>query len=101
MPDFLFAVGTSGDDGFDAALAEEGAEVVAVIALVGQQLGDAGNKADAGFGLRAIGGVAGCEDKNPGAAEHIDDRVDLAVPPAFGQADRLNFGPPFPPPAQR
>jgi hypothetical protein len=27
--------------------------------------------------------------------------MDFAVPAAFGDADRLRLGPPFPPPAQR
>ena len=101
MTDFLFAVGTSWDHGLDAKLAQEGAKLVAVITFIGQQLLDAGQQADTGLGLRAIGSVAGRQDKNPRAAELINHRMNLAVSAAFGQANRLNLGPPFPPPAQR
>jgi hypothetical protein len=101
VADFLFAIGTPRDNGLDAELAQKGAEAVAVIALVGEQLLDAGNETDAGFGLCAIGGISGCQNKNPWAAKLINNSMNLAVSAAFGQADSLNLRPPFPPPAQR
>ena len=101
MTDFLFAIGATGDNGLDAELSQEGAEFIAVITFVGQQLRDAGNETDAGFGLRTIGGVAGRQDKNPRTTKFINNRMNLAVSATFGQANRLKFRPPFPPPAQR
>jgi len=101
VADFLFAVFAARDDGLDAELAQEGAEGIAVVTFVGQKLFDAGNETDAGFGQRAFDDVAGRQDKNPRPAKLVDDRVNLAVFAAFGQADRLNLRPPFPPPAQR
>jgi hypothetical protein len=41
------------------------------------------------------------QDQHPRASIRIDDRVDFAVAAAFREPDRLKFGPPFPPLAQR
>ena len=49
----------------------------------------------------AIGGVARRQDQHPRAEKRIDDRVEFAVAAAFREPDRLKFGPPFPPLAQR
>lgn len=101
MTDFLFAIGAARDDRFDASLAQKSTEAVAVIASVGKQLLDARDQAHTRFGLRAIGCVARRKDQDPRTTELINNRVDLGVLASFGQADRLNFGPPFPPLAQR
>lgn len=101
MADFLFAIGSSWDYRPDAKLSQEGAETVAVIAFVGEQLLDAGKKADTSLGLRTIGSVAGRQDKNPRATKFVNNRMNLAVSAAFGQANRLDLRPPFPPPEQR
>jgi hypothetical protein len=82
-------------------LFQEGAKRVGVISLIGQKLGDAGDQAHTGLGDHAVGGVAGRQDEDPGAALIIDNRMYLAVPTTFREADRLRFGPPFPPLAQR
>ena len=101
MTDFLFAIGAAGNDRLNAEFSEEGTKAVAVIAFIGEQLLDARNETDAGFGQRALGRVARGQDKNPRTAKLIDNRVNLAVSAALGQADSLNLRPPFPPPAQR
>ena len=51
MTDFLFAVGTSRDNGLDAELSKKGAELVTVIPFICQQLLDARHKTDTSFGL--------------------------------------------------
>jgi hypothetical protein len=99
--DFVFAVGFAWDDGFDAALLEEGADCIGILAFVGEELFDARDQADAFFGHHAIGGIAWREDERPGAAIFVDNRVDLAVAAAFCRPDRLKIRPPFPPLAQR
>src|SRR5258708_36917753 len=50
---------------------------------------------------RAVGGVAGGEDQDPRAAQLVDKPVNLAIPAALGDANRLFRRPPLPPPAQR
>ena len=72
-----------------------------VIAFVGEEFLDAGDQADAFLRDDAIGGVARRQDQHPRAEKRIDDRVDFAVAAAFREPDRLKFGPPFPPLAQR
>ena len=82
-------------------LFEEAAKRIGVIAFVGQEFLDAGDQADAFLRHDAIGGVARRQDQHPPAENRIDDRVDFAVAAAFRESDRLKFGPPFPPLAQR
>ncbi len=83
MADFLFAVALARNDRLDAALLEERADGVRVIALVGEELFDAGDQTDAFLGHYTIGGVARREDKGPRPALFVDHRVDLAVAPAL------------------
>ena len=101
MADTLLAIGFAGDDGSDAVVLEEGAERIGIVAFVRQQLGDAGDQADAGFCHHAVGGVAGREDEHPGTAQIVDNRMNLAVSAALGEAYGLRLCPPFPPLAQR
>jgi len=101
MTDFLFAIRAPRNYRLDAEFSEESAKAVAVITFIGEQLFDAGNEANASFGLRAVGSVPGRQNKNPRTTKLINDRMNLAVSAAFGQADSLNLRPPFPPPAQR
>jgi hypothetical protein len=101
MPDALLAIGFTRDDRFDFLAFEEGAKRIRVVALVGQKLLDAGDQADAFLRHGAVGGVARREDQYPRAEKLINDRVDFAVAAALGEPDRLKFGPPFPPLAQR
>jgi len=89
------------DDGLGAALLEKGPDRIGIIALVGEEFFDAGNKADTVFGHRAIGYVARCEDEGPRPAKLVDYRMELAVTAAFRMPDRLKICPPFPPLAQR
>jgi len=97
----LLAIGLAGDDRLDAALFEECTKRIGVVPLVGQKFSDARDQAHAGFGNDAVGRVAGCQYEYPWTAVIIDDRMDLAVPAAFGDAYRLRLCPPFPPLAQR
>ncbi len=101
MADTLLAVGFARDDGPYFLLFEEGAKRIRVITFVGQKLLDARDQADAFLRDDTVGGVARREDQYPRAEKLIDDRVDFAVAAALGEPDRLNFGPPFPPLAQR
>ena len=97
MADVRLAAGFARNDGLDAFLFKKGADGVGVITLVGEELFDAGDEADAFFRPHAVGGVAGREDESPRPAEFIDDRVNLAVATALREPDRLKIGPPFPP----
>ena len=101
MANALGAIGFAGDNRLDAAFLEKRAKSIGVIPLVGHQLRDAGDQADAGLGHHAVGGVTRCQHERPWTALFVDNCVNFAVVAAFGDADRLRLGPPFPPPAQR
>jgi len=101
MANALIAIGLARDDGSDAVLLEEGAEGIGVVTFVRQQLRDAGDQADAGFGHHAVCGIAGREDEHPGTTQIVDNRMNLAVSAALGDAYGLRLCPPFPPLAQR
>ncbi len=101
MADTLLAVGFARDDGPYFLLFEEGAKRIRVITFVGQKLLDARDQADTFLRYDTVGGVARRQDQHPRAEKFIDDRVDFAVAAALGEPDRLEFGPPFPPLAQR
>ncbi len=68
---------------------------VRIIALVGEELLDPGDQADAFLSHHAIGGVAWRQDERPRPAGRVDDRVDLAVSAALRKPDRLKIRPPF------
>jgi hypothetical protein len=87
---------------------EEGAKRIGVIAFAGQEFLDAGDQADAFLRHDTGGGIAGRAGQHPRPSIRIDDRVDFAVAAALrpsesskGEPNRLKFGPPFPPLAQR
>src|SRR5262249_46685826 len=89
------------DDRLDPTFFEEATKCIGIISLVCYQFSDAGDQAHAGFGHDAVGRVARRQYEYPRTALIIDNRMDLAVPTAFGDAYRLRLGPPFPPLAQR
>jgi hypothetical protein len=101
MPDALLAIGFTRDDRLDSLLSEEGAKRIGVVALIRQKFLDDGDQADAFLRHDTVGGVSRREDQHPRAEKLIDNRVDFAVVAAFRKPDRLKFGPPFPPLAQR
>src|SRR5258708_11221369 len=71
------------------------------MSFVAEQFLDAVKQTDACRPDRAVGGVAGGEDQDPRAAQLVDKPVNLAVPAALGDANRLFRRPPLPPPVQR
>jgi hypothetical protein len=97
----LLAVGFAGDDGLDPTLFEPSAKRIGVVAFIRHQFGNTRDQTCACFGDGAVGNIAGREHEYPGPALLVDNRVNLAVSPAFGDADRLRLGPPCPPVAQR
>ncbi len=101
VPDTLFAVGFARDDRLDLVVFEESSERIGVITFVGQKFLDAGDQADAFLRHDTVGSVARREDQHPRPEVRIDDRVDFPVAAALGEPNRLKFGPPFPPLAQR
>jgi hypothetical protein len=74
---------------------------IGVISFIGDKLSDSGYQAHAGFSHNAVGRVARRHYEYPWTALIIDNRMDLAIPAAFGEAYRLRLRPPFPPLAQR
>jgi hypothetical protein len=84
-----------GMTGFDSLLLEIGAERISIITFVSDQFRHARDQADAVLGHDAIGGVSRCEDEDPRSTELVNDRMNLAVSAAFGDAYGLGLGPPY------
>lgn len=84
-----------------AALVEPFAQCLAVVALVGDEFGGWWQCGDAGPGDLAVVDVPRRQKEDMRAAPGVADGMDLGVPTAFGVADTMGQGPPFPPPAQR
>src|SRR5262249_19219089 len=89
------AIGFSGDDRLNPSCFEDVTKRIGVISFIGDKLSDSGDQAHAGFGHNAVGRVARRRYKYPWTALIIDNRMDLAIPAAFGEAYRLRFPPPF------
>ena len=101
VADAFLAIGFAGDDCLDPTFFKEATKRIGIVPLVCYQFGDAVDQAHAGFGHNAVSRVARRQYKYPWTAPIIDNRMDLAVPTAFGDAYRLRLGPPLPPLAQR
>ena len=99
--DLPLARDPAGDDRHGAGLAERAAQAVGVVALVRQNVAGA---AGAGQELRCDGDVRDVprrELQREGSADDVGENVDLGRLAAARGADRLSFGPPFPPKAER
>ena len=82
VTDFLFTIALARNDRLDAALLEKSTDSVRVIALVCEELFDAGDQTDAFLRHHTIGGVAGreCGVFGPvGQYETIDIFFNLAT----------------------
>jgi hypothetical protein len=97
----LLAIGFAGDDRLDPTFFEKAAKRIGVVSLVRYQFSDARNQAHARFGHDAVSCVARRQYEYPRTALIIDNRMDLAIPTAFGDPYRLCLRPPLPPLAQR
>ena len=89
------------NDRLDTQLLEPCAIVVRTISLVGQQIARIGQMIRQHYRAFDIGGLTGCQIKCQRTAMGITYGVYLGVAPAFCEPNRLNIGPPFPPPAHR
>jgi len=101
MSNAFLAIGFARDDCPDAVFLEESAKSISVVSLIGDKLRNAWDQAHTSFRHNAIGSVAGRQHEHPRAALFVDNRMNLAVSTAFGDAYRLRLRPPFPPLAQR
>ena len=97
----VFARGVVGDDGRRAAFDQELAQLVGVVSGVGQAEARAGQGLQERLGKGGVTALSGGYFEGDEASLAIDDGVDLGRASAARTADRLNFGPPFPPPAER
>lgn len=97
----VLAGGVVGDDGRRAALDQELAQLVGVIGGVGQAEARARKGLQQRPGKGGVAALSGGYFEGDEASLAIDDGVDLGRAPAPRTADRLDFGPPFPPPAER
>jgi hypothetical protein len=95
------AVGFVGNNRLCVALDDLGAQVVAVVALVGDERAHGwGERQNIGRGGN-VGVLARGQMKNDWPAERIAQRMDLGRAAAARTADGLSVLPPFPPEAQR
>jgi len=90
-----------GDDRRRAAVDQELAQLVGVIGRVGQAQACVGQRLKQRPGEGSIAPLSGGYFEGDEASFAIDDRMDLGRAPAARATDRLDFGPPFPPPAER
>ena len=98
--DGLFAVGLRRDDRQNALEQQAGADVVAVIALVGQhQLGLGDRQGDQVIDGFVVGGFAAGEDEAKRASLTVCAGVDFARKAAAASTKTLLMSPPFAPAA--
>jgi len=99
--DRRLAVGSRRDDGADAGVAQGLADGVAVVALVGDQIGRArfGERDDV-FERRAVGRFAAGEVEDEREAPGITETMNFTGEPAPRAAKSLSVSPPFAPAAE-
>jgi len=93
--------GIVGDDRCRAPVDQELAQLIGVIGRVGQAQACAGQRFEQRPREGSITALSCGYFEGDEAPFAIDDRVDLGGATAARAADRLDFGPPFPPPAER
>ena len=96
-----FAVFARWDDRLRAARFEPFSQGLAVVTLVGNQLGGGRQGLDTTRSDPAIMQVSWCQEQDARPAFLVADGMELGVASAFRAADTMSQGPPFPPPAQR
>lgn len=101
VDDPAFAIGPTGDDRHGPTLAQRVAQGVGVVALVGQDIAGVGCAGEQGRSDGDVGDVSGREDQGEGTPDDVGKGVNLGRLAAARGADRLDFGPPFPPKAER
>ena len=74
---------------------DEVAEMVGVIARIGDYMTDVNQPCDQRAGLRAVAPVPGCDQEPDRQTQRIDGGVDLGGQPAPGSSDGVSFRPPF------
>ena len=101
IDDLALAVVASGDDGHGPGLAQGSSQGVGIIALVGQDVAGVRCAGEKSRGDGDVRDVAGRQDEREGASDDVSEGVELGGLTATRRADRLDFGPPFPPKAER
>lgn len=95
MLDLDFAVGLRRDDRNGAALDQPGAQSVAVVAFIGNQIVGWRHGIDRQHRDFGIMRIAGGQQEDVRAALLVADGVELGVPATFGDADTMSQGPPL------
>ena len=90
-----------GNHGLGLALGQQAAQMIGVVALVGDQPADWSGTIEERGGDRDVVDIARCQHQDARPALIVGQRVELARPAAARGADRLEEGPPFPPAAER
>ena len=80
---------------------EQAPQPVAVVSGVASQAAAGRDSADQGQCDANVAELAGGHFERDGASARIDDRVDFRGATAARATNRLRFGPPFPPAAER
>lgn len=88
----------AGDDGGDALLPQISPQPIGVVALIGDQASQAaGSLGQHRWGGAHVTGVARRQQQDTGAAQHVDEGVDLRRLTTPRRADGLCCRPPLPP----
>ena len=101
MADRPRAVPAAWNDGPGAAVAKRLAQLIGVVAAVGDKAVEANGMRDQAVRAADIRDVARRDRQRGRAAEEIADRVDLGRAAAARDTDRLRLCPPLPPAAER
>ena len=75
--------------------------MVGVITAIGNKPANRPRRLQQGASNRDVIDIASCKHQNAGPASAIAQREELARPATARLPDRLEIGPPFPPPAER
>ena len=101
MADRPGAVAAAGDHRHHAVGTQALPQRIAVVAAVGDQPLATAGRGDQGWSGADVGAVAGRQAEGDRPAEEVGGEVDLGRPAAARDTDRLRFGPPLAPPAER
>ena len=84
-----------------AAQRQKQAQPIAVVDAIGSTQAGWRQRFEQAAGDGCVATLAGRYDERDGTTATIDNSMDLCRSPAARAADRLEFGPPFPPALQR
>ena len=97
----MFSLGSGRNHRLCLPFGQNSAEMVGVVAFVGQQFLERSGGADEGVGHADVGHISGAQQQDARAALFVHQAMDLGGAAASGAAYALSKGPPLAPAAER